>query len=128
MTDDAAHADAGAERLTLPRSNLSRWGNEGGDGPDTMPADPAVCSAPVDDPTSAATEAVQLRIRVIALENMVIALLAQAPAAQLALAREMAAYISPRPGFTPHYLTLRAADEMRSLVDRASPFRAPPTA
>jgi hypothetical protein len=72
------------------------------------------------------TEAEQLRIRVIALENLVIALLAQAPAAQLALARAMADYISPRPGFTPHHLTLRAADEMRSLVDRAGQFRAAP--
>lgn len=70
------------------------------------------------------TEAVQLRIRVIALENLVIALLAQAPEAQLALAREMAVYISPRPGYTPHQLTLGAADEMRSLVDRAMQFRA----
>ena len=78
----------------------------------------------VDDPTSSDTEAVQLRIRVIALENLVIALLAQVPAAQLELAREMANYISPRPGFTPHHLTLRAADGMRSLVDRAGHFRA----
>lgn len=44
------------------------------------------------------------------------------------LAREMAAYISPRPGFTPHQLTLRAADEMRSLFDRANHFRTTPAA
>lgn len=80
------------------------------------------------DPASAQTESMQLRIRVIALENLVIALLAQASDAQLALAREMATYISPRPGFTPHQLTLRAADEMRSLVDRAGHFRDPPGA
>ena len=82
--------------------------------------------ATADEPPAADTEAVQLRIRVIALENLVVALLAQASAAQLALAREMADYISPRPGCTPHPLTLRAADEMRSLIDRASHFRAPP--
>lgn len=76
------------------------------------------------DPASADTEAVQLRIRVIALENLLIALLAQIPAAQLELAREMATYISPRPGYTPHPLTLRAAEEMRSLVDRSEQFRA----
>ncbi|KNZ32364.1 MAG: hypothetical protein AD742_11280 [Methylibium sp. NZG] len=69
-------------------------------------------------------EAEQLRVRVIALENLVIALLAQVPVEQLALARDMAGYISPRPGCTPHHLTLRAADEMRSLLDRATPFRA----
>jgi hypothetical protein len=64
-----------------------------------------------------------LHIRVIALENLVIALLAQAPERQLALAREMATYISPRPGFTSHPLTIGAANEMLSLVDRAAPFR-----
>jgi hypothetical protein len=66
---------------------------------------------------------VQLHIRVIALENVVIALLAQATDAQLELVRDMAAYISPRPGFTPHPLTVGAAGEMLSLVDRSSPFR-----
>ena len=73
------------------------------------------------------TEAEKIRIRVVALENLVIALLAQAPAAQLELARAMATYISPRPGYTPHPLTLRAADEMRSLVDRATQFRTTPS-
>lgn len=69
------------------------------------------------------TELAQLRVRVVALENLVIALLAQAPEHQLQLVREMAVHISPRPGFTPHRLTLHAADEMLSLLDRAQPFR-----
>lgn len=69
------------------------------------------------------TECAQLRIRVVALENLVIALLAQASQRQLTLARAMAMHISPREGFTPHRLTLHAADEMRSLVDRAARFR-----
>jgi hypothetical protein len=69
------------------------------------------------------TELVQLRIRVIALENLVIALLAGAPERQLDLAREMAAYISPRPGFTHHPLTLHAAAQLIDLVERASHFR-----
>ena len=68
-------------------------------------------------------ESVQLRVRVIALENLVIALLAQSPERQRVLAREMATFIAPRPGYTPHPLTLRAAAEMRSLVDRADQFR-----
>ena len=55
--------------------------------------------------------------------SLVIALLAQAPEKQLLLAREMAVHISPRPGFTRHRLTLHAADEMLSLVDRARRFR-----
>ena len=76
-------------------------------------------------PAPMVTECAQLRIRVVALENLVIALLAQAPERQLMLAREMAQHISPRAGFTPHRLTLHAADEMRSLVDRAARFRSP---
>jgi hypothetical protein len=69
------------------------------------------------------TELVQLRIRVIALENLVIALLAEASDRQLNLASEMAAYISPRPGFTQHPLTIHAAVHMIDLVERAGHFR-----
>lgn len=111
------------QRLRL--IGLSRWESEGGACPGASPAAAAVIgSAFVDAQTTIDTEAMQLRIRVIALENLVIAILALAPVAQRVLAREMAAYISPRPGYTPHPLTLRAADEMRSLVDRAMNFRA----
>ena len=78
-----------------------------------------------DDVPLTNAELVQLRIRVIALENLVIALLAEAPDRQLALARGMAIYISPRTGFTPHPVTLQAADEMRSLVDRADRYLRP---
>ena len=68
----------------------------------------------------------QLHVRVIALENLVIALLTDASDKQLDLVREMAAYISPRPGFTPHRLTIRAAAEMISLVERAGHFKGMP--
>ena len=70
------------------------------------------------------TELVQLRIRVIALENLVITLLAEAAQRQHDLAREMARYISPRPGFTPHPITVHAAAQMIHLVERAGHFRA----
>lgn len=63
-----------------------------------------------------------LHIRVIALENLVIALLATASDEQRSVAREMSGYISPRPGFTPHPLTLHAADHMTDLIDRAARF------
>ena len=69
------------------------------------------------------TECAQLRIRIVALENLVVAMLAQAPNSQIELAREMAMHISPRPGFTAHRLTLHAADAMRSLVVRARRFQ-----
>ena len=52
------------------------------------------------EPTNA--ELALIRIRVIALENLVIALLAEASDRQLQTAREMATHISPRPGFTQH--------------------------
>jgi hypothetical protein len=72
------------------------------------------------EPTNA--ELALIRIRVIALENLVIALLAGASDRQLQAAREMAKYISPRPGFTLHPLTSQAAVHMIELVDRAERF------
>jgi len=74
-------------------------------------------------PDSTAVELAQLRIRVIALENLVIALLAELSDRQLGLAREMAAYISPRPGFTRHRSTSHAAAQMIHMVERADHFR-----
>ena len=68
-------------------------------------------------------ELVQLRIRVIALENLIIAVLAEGSDRQLQVAREMADYVSPRPGFTHHPLTIRATDHMTDLVGRAVHFR-----
>ena len=102
---------------------LSRWENEGGAGP-LRPEESSI-SAEVQFEVSQLTNAelVQLRIRVIALENLVIALLAEASERQLGLAREMAAYISPRPGATHHPLTIHAAAQMIDLVERAGHFR-----
>ncbi|HEY6621543.1 MAG TPA: hypothetical protein VIY68_18515 [Steroidobacteraceae bacterium] len=68
-------------------------------------------------------ELVQLRVRVIALENLVISLVAHSSDRQLDLVREVAVYISPRPGFTPHRLTIRAAAEMIHMIERAGHFR-----
>ena len=102
---------------------LSRWDNEGGAGPDG----PATVSAPDNEripiPQLTNAELVTLRIRVIALENLMISLLAIASDDQLKLAREMAGYISPRPGFTQHPLTIHAAAHMVDLVERADHFR-----
>jgi hypothetical protein len=64
-------------------------------------------------------ELVQLRVRVIALENLLLVLLAQASDAQLLVARDRAAFITPRPGCTAHPLTLHAAAQMRHLVGHA---------
>jgi hypothetical protein len=101
------------DRAEQRRRALSRWDNEGG-------AIPPPRSELADDiPELTNTELVQLRIRMIALENLVIALLAEGSDHQLAVAREMAAYIAPRPGLTPHPLTIHAAAHMVELVDRA---------
>lgn len=75
-------------------------------------------------PPLADAELVQLQIRVIALENLVIAMLSDAPARQLDLVRRKAIHILPRPGFTPHRLTIAAATEMNSLAERAIRFNA----
>jgi hypothetical protein len=64
-------------------------------------------------------ELAQLRVRVIALENLMTALFAETPDRKLDLARDMAAYISPRAGYTRHPLTIRAAARMIRLVQRA---------
>lgn len=128
-------ASAIAEKLTVSESDstfssaeslrqraLSRWDTEGGAGRDgaKMLSGPHEAQGPavrMDE-----TELVSLHIRVIALENLVISLLATASESQLKMAHEMAAYISPRPGFTPHPVTTRAADHMIDLVDRALRF------
>jgi hypothetical protein len=100
---------------------LSRWDNEGGAGAATDSASLATERIAIPDLTNA--ELVTLRIRVIALENLTISLLATASDEQLRLAREMAGYISPRPGFTQHPLTIHAAAHMVDLVQRANHFR-----
>ena len=97
----------------LERS-LSRWENEGG-GTATDSVTTSSSSAP--DLTN--TELVHLRMRIIALENLVIALLTTASDEQRDLVREVAKYISPRPGFTHHPMTEDTAAQMMSFVQRA---------
>jgi hypothetical protein len=69
-------------------------------------------------------ELVQLRLRVIALADLVLALLAHGPNRQRDVAFGMAASISPRPGSTAHRLTIRAAAWMVQLVEPAQRLRA----
>lgn len=93
---------------------LSSWDNEGGARPDEAIAD-------IHEMTNA--ELVHLRIRVIALENLIITLLAEGSNRQREVAREMATYISPRAGFTQHPLTIKAAEQMTDMITRAEHFR-----
>jgi len=87
--------------------------------------EPAAAEDRVPMPGNNAAELGALHVRVIALENLVISLLATASDRQIEQAREMARYISPRPGFTQHPLTTHAAAHMVDLVERASRFRPP---
>ena len=106
---------------------LSRWDNEGGAVSESPPLASVSGKEEWDAPELTNAELVQLRIRVIALENVMITLLAEASDRQLDLVREMAATISPRAGSTQHPLTIHAANQMNHLVDRAGHFRVEPT-
>jgi hypothetical protein len=112
-----------SDALQLRQKALSSWDNEGGAAPAGHQEGVISGGAQSVVPELSNAELVQLRVRVIALENLIISLLAQSSDRQLDLVREMAAYISPRPGFTPHHLTIRAAAEMIHLVERAGHFR-----
>jgi hypothetical protein len=65
----------------------------------------------------------QLHLRVPALEELATALLADASGRQLDLVRKMDAYVIPRPGYTQHPLTTRAAMQMIELVGAVRPIR-----
>jgi hypothetical protein len=116
---ETCQGDPVPDGVRLP---LSQWDYEGGAGccgPKESIAGIDVSTIPV----LTNTELVQLRVRVIALENLVIALLSRAPTQQDDLVRAMASQISPRPGMTPHPLTVQAASQMNELVDRAIHYR-----
>lgn len=98
---------------------VSRWDNEGGAGEGGR-EQPVSGSAQAQTPPLGNAEIVQLQIRVIALENVLAVLLAEASERQLALLREMSHYIFPRPGSTQHRLTIHAAARMVSLAESAS--------
>lgn len=97
---------------------LSRWDNEGG----AVAA--AAHQAQPDVPGMTNAEIVLLRVRVIALENLLIAVLAEGSDRQRQAARDMADVISPCAGATQHTLTIRAAHHMTDIVDRAVHIRA----
>ena len=102
---------------------LSRWDNEGGAVAPALPEAGFSRDRETGAPVLGNSELVQLRIRVIAMENLLITLLSEASAPQLDLARDMASYISPRRGSTQHRLTLHAAAQIRHLVGRAGQIR-----
>ncbi len=107
----------------LRQKALARWDSEGGAGPDG-PQKRDLSDAGTDDvPSLTDTGLAQLRIRIIALENLMITLLAEMSDGQRERAREMAATITPRVGSTPHPLTIHAARRMLDMIVRAEYFR-----
>lgn len=111
-----------ADRANLLRVSISRWENEGGADLE-QPRESMNSGRGETNVLLTNAELVQLQVRVIALENLVTALLAGATNDTSDLARELAGYISPRPGSTPHHLTIHAATQMVHLVERSSLFR-----
>lgn len=112
-------ADVDPARLRAHDSAIARWENEGGNTAGLHPHDRGSVVGAIGD-----VEDGNLRVRLIALENIIVALLAGAPDSQSALVREMADFISPRPGVTPHRLTIEAARNMVALVERAALYKA----
>lgn len=112
-------ADLNPARLRAHDRAIGRWENEGGDTDGLHPHERGSVVGEIGN-----VEDGNLRVRLIALENIVVALLAQAPDSQSSLVREMAEYISPRPDTTPHRLTIEAARNMIALVDRAAHYKA----
>lgn len=102
---------------------LARWANEGGSGQCGRAADLASGRIEANMPAISNNQMGLLHIRVIALENLVIALLANATSAQLDLARDMAHIIEPRIGAAPHPLTIRAAARLTDLIERSVRFQ-----
>ena len=111
-----------SERQLLLRRSLARWENEGGAAVYGPQQDVHVAQTGPGVPPLTNAELVQLQVRVIALENLVIALLSGAAAGQRLLATEMAACISPREGFTQHSLTVHAAAQMNHMLARSKLF------
>ena len=122
MNSLPVQASDSSERSRLLTKAISRWDNEGGaDFDGGYPAASAECSTDALPLTNA--ELVQLQIRVIALENLLAVVLADAPDRQLNLAREIANCITPQPGFTQHPLTIRAATRMLGFIERSGHLR-----
>ncbi|MFO8127182.1 hypothetical protein [Yoonia sp.] len=102
---------------------LARWANEGGSGQCGRATDFASGRDETEMPPIGDTQIGLLHVRVIALENLVIALLAAASGPQLDLARDMARIIEPRSDAAPHPLTIRAAARLTDLIERSERFQ-----
>ena len=110
------------ERAQLLARAISRCDTEGGvgEGGRLIPVSDAL---PTEALPLTNAEIAHLQVRVIALENLLKVLLIDASENQVNLMREVAAFISPHPGFTQHSLTIQAAACMINLVESAAHLR-----
>ena len=103
----------------MQASAIGRCENEGGPGDASPHSETAsTVAGEIGD-----AEEGNIRVRLIALENLVVALLAGASETQHESIREVARYILPREGKTHHRLTIEAARNMVALVERADQFK-----
>ena len=107
------------ESAKLRQRALARWDTEGGAGPDGPQKNDLGGDLTSDTLGQNEMDLQHLQVRVIALESLVIALLAGVSDAQRDLARNMAVYIAPQPGSTPHPLTTRASHQVLNSIERA---------
>ena len=114
--DDTQVPDTAA---LLRQRALARWDNEGGAMASGCPLEQEAADRTVQMPAVTDFELMTLHCRVIALENLVTSLLATATERQLEVAREMAAFILPRAGFTQHPLTPHASAHVGNLIEPA---------
>jgi hypothetical protein len=119
----AQHSSTSTPDSNLLQRALARWENEGGSLPKGSKLSKAWAKGEAPLPKISEAELAALHVRVIALESLVISLLACAPEERLELARQMAPYISPRTGSAPHALTIHAADHILDLINRACRLR-----
>ena len=118
----SAQKDEPFERDRILAKAVARWDNEGGAGEGGSLQPRSGASLPDALPLTSA-EIAHLQVRVIALENLVKVLLVDAPTHQVELMRNVAAFISPRPGCTQHPLTIHATTCMINLIESAGHLR-----
>ena len=109
-------ASPNTERAPRLQGALSRWDNNDSNDGEGDPIGPT--EAPYGVPPLTNAELVQLQIRVIALENLVVALLTDASDQQFERVRDIADSIYPRPG-VEHRLTTLAVAHMDHLTQRS---------
>ena len=116
-----------SERAQLLARAVSKWDAEAEVGEAEIDSSARVLPVSNASPTEALpltnAEITHLQVRVIAIENLLKVLLADATAEQLKLMRDVAGLITPQPGFTQHPLTIQAAACMINLVDNAAHLR-----